>query len=229
MDESQTQDEPDVQDEAPEQEAPTEVQEETPEVTPEAEAKVVDEGQESIQEEDSSDDDYQPQPTVAPPKLEVGEDGTLDVNQLNDWANQVVNVAQQRSAQEAQAQVREKEQWNSLYEKYPELKGNKKMRDLIHQQRMGRIVANGKDDVIGAWESIRKFADESKQQGVKSAQESIVRQKSANLESASTPNDQSSAKKRNEQLLDLSAARNRRTADEARHELLKGMIERGEI
>ncbi len=226
MDESQPQDEQDVKDEAPEQ-APEETQEQVEKpVGEETTEAPVEETEEKVEEATQVD---APVPAPQYQDLQVGEDGTLDVNQLNQWGRSVIDNAKAITAKELQAERMEDKQWKSLYKKYPEIEGDKKIRDMIHKQRVGNIITGGKDDVMGAWTSIRKYAADSKQEGVKSAQESITRQKSANLESASTPNNDAATKSKNQELLDLSASRNRRVAEPARQELLKGMIERGEI
>lgn len=161
------------------------------------------------------------------PQLNVGEDGTLDVNDLNNWAQGVSQNAQYMAAKQF-AELREEDrQWNKVYEQYPEVRENKKLRDLVHKQRMGNIASGGKNDVIKAAKDIFALRSEGVTQGKKSAQESITRQKSANLESASTPTDTTST--RREELSLLMTSRSRKVAEGARQELLKEMIERGEI
>lgn len=220
-----------VQDEQPQatsDEQPVEAQEETPQ--PEATEDNKDSDSEEADESDTLEyyNDYlNKSGQNQMPELQVGDDGTLDVNNLNQWAQGVVQSAQYQSAKQF-AELREEDrQWSKVYEKYPEVRENKKLRDLVHKQRLGNITAGGKNDVVKAAKEIFALRSEGLTEGKKSAQQSITRQKSADLETASTPTDTTSS--RREELSILMTSRSRRVAEGARQQLLKDLIERGEI
>lgn len=69
-----------------------------------------------------------------------------DPEAIKGFFDEVVNTAVQRATQVAQRQTalqaREKSLWDASFEKYPSLKSNKNLRDMVHSIRMGYFQRN---------------------------------------------------------------------------------------
>lgn len=90
---------------------------------------------------------YQPLPQTPPldfSQLPVNEDNLIDPNalaqHLNSWQSQIEQNTMARTQQIYAEQEYEKGLWNKAYEKYPELKTDKDLRDMVHNARLGRVT-----------------------------------------------------------------------------------------
>jgi len=242
----QTQDTPVVEDTTPAVQPATT---DTPEPTQTTEQAVVTEEtpvetaqpvQENVQEEEDDFDYPQQQIPQFQPidfnNLPVGEDNLIDPNALAGSINQSIVAAEERAtlrAQQAyQEQRAEEKNWDKAYEKYPELKSNKELRDLVHRARLGEVT-----DMLSRTQdpsSVKlptpgqiadkffKYANTQKAEGMKQAIENTKVQSSAYVESAGTrTNDNADTKAKLYQNINNS---NKEVAKKARTDLLKSML-----
>lgn len=98
-------------------------------------------------EEEEEYQTYQPIPQVAPidfSQLPVDENNLIDPNALAGMINQRIAQSEQNAVANAQRiyaeQEQEKNLWTKAYEKYPDLKTNKELRDMVHQSRLGKVT-----------------------------------------------------------------------------------------
>lgn len=90
---------------------------------------------------------YQQVAPVAPidfSQLPVDENNLIDPNALAQQINGRIAQAEQNAAARAQQiyaeQEAEKRHWEKAYDKYPELKTNKELRDMVHNSRLGKVT-----------------------------------------------------------------------------------------
>ena len=108
------------------------------------EAPVVEEVSEI--EEDYGYPDYQlPQnPGLDFSKLPVGEDNLINPEALASAITQQIATAEERATLRAQQSFQEQQAetraWEKAYEKYPDLKTNKELRDMVQQTRIGQFT-----------------------------------------------------------------------------------------
>lgn len=223
MEENQPQitDAPDVPNEAVETPQETTEPQETVETT---------EVQEEVQEDD---DDYLPHytetqelPDFDLTNLPADENGLVDLNAYAEAMKQrdVTLMEQARAAarQEFLEQRQEERAWSKAVEKYPQLKGNRELRDLIHQTRMGSIVEGKNPTPLQIADQLFKHLGTAKTEGYQQAKTTETIQKSASLETASQP---ASNETRKEQLFKkISDSHDRTGAEAAQRELLKMMV-----
>jgi len=143
-----------------------------------------------------------PIPAVAPidfSQLPVDENNLIDPNALASQINQRIAQAEQNAAARAQQlyaeQESEKRQWDKAYEKYPDLKNNKEMRDLVHNARLGKVTellsSNSDPSSIKlptpaqVADNLFKYVGQAKTEGMQQANQNTQVQKSGVLETAS--------------------------------------------
>lgn len=243
MDESQNQpDEPttdvtpveNTPSEAPDQQASTDEQ---PEVTTAPEVEQVAEASQEVEEDDEYPNFQMPDaPQLDFNNLPVGDDNLIDPNALAGAINQQMATIEQRAVAQAQQafqeQRAEEKAWEKAYDKHPELKTNKELRDLVHRARLGEVA-----DLLSKTQDPRsvklptpgqvadkffKNISSAKQEGYKQATENVKVQSSAYVESSTTKTDDSSdaiAKAR--QNINNPNAEIRK---QARQDLLKSMV-----
>lgn len=183
-----------------------------------------------------------PVPALSPidPSAFVDENGYVDVNKLSDAFNQRLSSVQQTASaaaqRELQAQRIEERGWSQATEKYPQLKTDRALRDIVQNARIGRTTemyrAAGNDATKLAAIKIPTPAQvasqlfdrlaQAKTEGVKTATETTVMAASTHLETASTPVVTSSKK---EQLFQkIRDPKDPIGANEAQRELLKELL-----
>lgn len=162
--------------------------------------------------EDGDDDEeealtYQA-PTPVPPidfsQLPADENGLIDPNQLAGAINQRIAQAEQNAVAQAQRMYAENEQekrlWDKAYSKYPDLKNDKELHNLVHQARIGEatdLLSRSNDPNSVKLPTPAQVADKlfkrigsAKSAGMQQATTNTVVQKSAQLETAGrTSND----------------------------------------
>lgn len=172
-------------------------------------------------------------------QLPVGDDNLIDPNALAGAINQQIAAAENRAFARSQqanleAQI-EAKGWDKAYEKFPELKTNKELRDLVQNSRIGQIsneINRAKTPEEAqkikltspsqAAEKFFKYMGNAKAEGMKQATENTVIQASAHVESAGTrTNDSSDAKSKAYQNINNP---NKEVAKKARNDLLKSML-----
>lgn len=240
MDEQSTT--PDVQEEVVEQPDTTTEQ---PDVQPvEAQEQITSPEAEVSQVEIEEDEDEFSYPNYQIPEsqpldfnnLAVGDDNLIDPNALAGAINQQMATIEERAtlkAQQAyQEQRAEEKSWDKAYEKYPELKTNKDLRDLVHRARIGEVA-----DLLSKTqdpnsvklptpgqvaEKFFKYSNAQKTEGFKQATENVKVQSSAYVETSSKSSDDSAdAKTKAFQNINNP---NKQVAKQARQDLLKSMI-----
>ena len=229
----------DVQPEAEVQEAPveqTDVQTETPE--PVAPQEPAEPAVEVVEEEEYEYPNYQmpDAPNLDFNNLPVGDDNLIDPNALAGAINQQMATIEERAtlkAQQAyQEQRAEEKSWDKAYEKYPQLKENKEIRDLVHRARLGEVA-----DLLSKSQDPRsvklptpaqvadkffKYSNAQKTEGFKQATENVKVQSSAYVETASkSSDDNADAKAKAFQNINNP---NKLVAKQARQDLLKSML-----
>lgn len=172
-------------------------------------------------------------------QLPVGDDNLIDPNALAGAINQQIAAAENRAfarSQQAQQEAQiEAKGWEKAYEKFPELKSNKELRDLVQNSRIGQIsneINRAKTPEEAqkirltspsqAAEKFFKYMGNAKAEGMKQATENTVIQASAHVETAGTRTDDSSdAKSKAYQNINNP---NKEVAKKARNDLLKSML-----
>lgn len=160
-------------------------------------------------------------------------DGNIDPNAfaaaINQQITQATEVARQQARVEAQEQIKEQKLWEQAENAYPELKQDRELRDMVKNARWGEWVAtNGAKNP-----SPKAIADklfnkigQAKKQGVEQAQNNVRVQQSAVLETASNT---ASATPAQDLQTRVATASTREQRDSATSELLKTLIDSGDI
>lgn len=213
--------------------------EETVQETPveETEVQEVDETVEGpveeVQEVEEEADEYQaPQyPTFTPnidfSQLPTTEDGLLDPNALASTITEQIAQAQAAAVQEAQARFQEERQeerlWNKAIEKYPELKTDKELRELVQNTRLGSLAQTNKFPTPAqVAETLFKRMGSAEAKGAKQATESVKIQKSAYVETSQVKSDDGATKR--QQLEQQIVSPDPTVRTKATNELLKSML-----
>jgi hypothetical protein len=161
------------QSEAPVEEAPTNVEAEPTEAPAEAPS------QEEIVEAP-----YYP-PVQPEPNFEVNEEGFVDPNQ---FYQKVKADAVNELREEMKFQESERKAWAAVENKYPELKEDKELKDLVHNQRLADVAQGGRGDLNKVADKLFNKLNGYKIQGRTQAQVSEKVQKSASLASTTANN-----------------------------------------
>lgn len=168
--------------------------------------------------------------------LPSGEDGLIDPNALAASINQQIATAEERATQKAmnafQEQQAETRAWDKAIEKYPDLKSNKDLRDMIQQTRIGQFSEALNRNVapqdiklktpMQVAETFFKHIGTAKAEGMKQATTNTVVQQSAYTESASRrSNDTGDNRTKARQNINNP---NKEVATKARTDLLRSMV-----
>lgn len=168
--------------------------------------------------------------------LPVNEDNQVDPNMLAGSINQSISAAEERAfarAQQAMQEQRvEEKSWDRAYDKHPELKENKELRDLVHRARLGEVtdlLSRTQDPSSVKLPTPSQVADKffknlatAKAAGMKQANENTVVQASAHVETAGRrTNDGSDSRSK---LFQQLKNPNKEVSKKAGQELLKDML-----
>jgi hypothetical protein len=129
----------------------------------------------------------QPQPTT--PQFQPDEDGYIDPNQ---FYNKVLADAEARIEQKLAFQESERRAWQSIEQKYPEIKEDAELRDLVNAQRIADVARGGKGDLNAIAGKVLGKIQSYQTIGKAQAQVSEKIQKSASLQKSTANNVDSS-------------------------------------
>lgn len=245
----ETQAQPPVAEEVQDQQPPQEVDheedvQEVPGVEADApEQPVAPEVTEEVLVDEEDDEpviDFTPSavPEVAPfdiSKLPQDEDGNVDPAAFQTALGEYIAAEASRQAQTGTNQLRMEMQyereWNKAVSKFPELKTDKELRQLVQDQWMAGVLLNdgtGYKSPEKVASRFQKLRGSAKQEGIKSATETVRVQASAHLESSATTaapkaSGAASAKER------INNATSRAELDAANLDYLKELIRSGDI
>jgi hypothetical protein len=141
---------------------------------------------------------------------------------------QVLEQAAQISTQKVMEARAEERAWERTFEKYPQVKANKDLRDQVHKMRLGEVASTGKNvSPVKVADRLFKVIASAREEGVKQATQTVTIQSSAHLE---TSNNTASEKglKAQKDWTNI-GSRDRRESDSARTALLKQMLADGQI
>ena len=127
------------------------------------------------------------------PEFTADENGYIDPKQ---FYNQVLQDAEARMEQKLRFQESERKLWNQVENKYPEIKEDPELRDMLNAQRIADVTSGGKGDLNSLAEKLIGKIQNYQNKGKAQAQISEKVQKSASLES-STANSTSTTKDNN--------------------------------
>lgn len=170
--------------------------------------------------------------------LPANEDGYLDPNTLAGAINQAnaqtFEAARTAARNEYQEQRTEEKSWEKAYDKHPELKENKELRDLVQNSRIGaytdamsRVRSPEQAQSVKLQtptqvaEKLFKHLATEKAAGMKQATENTVIQASAHVETAGRRSDNSENRSKLYQNINNA---NKEVAKKARSALLKNML-----
>ena len=160
-------------------------------------------------------------------------EGNIDPNAfaaaINQQITQATEVARQQARMEAQEQIKEQKLWEQAENSYPELKQDKELRDMVKNARWGEWVAtNGSKNPSpkAIADKIFNKIGQAKKMGVEQAQNNVRIQESAVLETASNT---ATATPQAELRTRVASANSREQKDTATTELLKTLIDSGDI
>ncbi len=160
-------------------------------------------------------------------------EGNIDPNAfaaaINQQITQATEVARQQARMEAQEQIKEQKLWEQAETSYPELKQDKELRDMVKNARWGEWVAtNGQKNPSpkAIADKIFNKIGQAKKMGVEQAQNNVRIQESAVLETASNT---ATATPQAELRTRVASANSREQKDTATTELLKTLIDSGDI
>lgn len=160
-------------------------------------------------------------------------EGNIDPNAfaaaINQQITQATEVARQQARMEAQEQIKEQKLWEQAETSYPELKQDKELRDMVKNARWGEWVAtNGQKNPSpkAIADKIFNKIGQAKKMGVEQAQNNVRIQESAVLETASNT---ATASPQAELRTRVASANSREQKDTATTELLKTLIDSGDI
>lgn len=165
--------------------------------------------------------------------LPVNEQNLIDPDAMSAAFNQQIANAEERATMRArqsfQEQQAETRAWDKAYEKYPDLKGNKELRDMVQQARIGQFTESFNRNTDPSTVKIRtpmqvadtifKHIGTAKQEGMKQATTNTVVQQSAYTEtSGRRSSDTGDA--RNKAFQNINNP-NKAVANQARNDLLR--------
>ena len=173
------------------------------------------------------------------PKAFADENGYVDVNKLTEAINQAITGVQQTASATAQremaAQRAEERLWNATFDKYPDLKTDRSLRDFVQQARVGkateayRIAGNDPARMaqikiptpLQMASELFKRIGQAKTEGVQSATETTtVAESNAVLPSGNAAPTTS----KREELFKNIRSNDRLTAEASQKELLKDLL-----
>ena len=125
----------------------------------------------------------QPQPQA--PSFEQDENGFIDPNQ---FYNKVLADAEARIEQKLAFQESERRVWQSVENKYPELKEDSELRDIVNAQRLADVARGGKGDLNAIAKQVLGKMQSYQARGKAQAQVSEKVQKSAALQNTTANN-----------------------------------------
>lgn len=224
---------------APEAEAPTQAPAQTEPTQEYAQEPVQAPVQEQAQDDGVELDtlpNYGQAPELQPfdwSNLPQDVEGNIDPNAfaaaINQQITQATEVARQQARMEAQEQIKEQKLWEQAETSYPELKQDKELRDMVKNARWGEWVAtNGQKNPSpkAIADKIFNKIGQAKKMGVEQAQNNVRIQESAVLETASNT---ATASPQAELRTRVASANSREQKDTATTELLKTLIDSGDI
>ena len=166
-------------------------------------------------------------------QLPQDDEGNIDPNTfaaaINQQITQATEVARQQARMEAQEQIKEQKLWEQAENAYPELKQDKELRDMVKNARWGEWVAtNGAKNPSpkAIADKIFNKIGQARKMGVEQAQNNVRVQESAVLETASNT---ASATPAQDLQTRVATATTREQKDSATSELLKTLIDSGDI
>jgi hypothetical protein len=136
------------------------------------------------------------------------------------------NVLQQ-TTQLNLAMRQEERLWKKAEEAYPDLNGNKELRDMVHNLRVNYVERGSKMTPKQAADKIFKYVKGAKEQATQDATQTVRVQASAHLESAGNTASQETLQTRDN--ISQIGHHDRRTARNARENTLKDWIKSGKI
>lgn len=188
--------------------------------TPQVEQEVVSEEPKQVEQPDVNYDlsrFYQPQQEV--PQFTPDEEGFIDPNA---FYNKVLADAEARIEQKLAFQESERRAWNSIESKYPEIKEDAELRELVNAQRLADVARGGKGDLNEIASKVLGKFQSYQAKGKVQAQVSEKVQKSASLESNTANNIDSN---KTDDLLDRMASGDKSAADQ----LISEWLESGKL
>lgn len=178
-------DAPVVQESIPEPTTQEVVTEQTPETNNEPLQNTETEVKETVVQEDITpqyDITQFLQNNTAEPDIAVDENGYIDPK---DFYNKVLSEAEARIERKLQFQEAERKLWHSVENKYPEIKEDPELRDILNAQRIADVASGGKGDLNKIAEKLLGKIQSYQAKGKVQAQVSEKVQKSAALETNS--------------------------------------------
>lgn len=177
----------------PESQAQTPVVQETQTVETNTEAPLENTQTETVTQtvtqEDTSIPEYDItkflQDTSVEPDITPDENGYIDPK---DFYNKVLSAAEARIERKMQFQESERKLWQSIENKYPEIKEDSELRDILNAQRIADVASGGKGDLNKIAEKLLGKIQSYQAKGKVQAQVSEKVQKSAVLETNSNNN-----------------------------------------
>lgn len=125
------------------------------------------------------------QPQEQAPQFVPDEDGYIDPNK---FYQQVKADAVNELRREMQFQESERKAWNAIENKYPELKEDSELRDIVNAQRIADVASGGKGDLNQIAGKVLGKIQSYQTRGKAQAQVSEKVQKSASLQSTTANN-----------------------------------------
>lgn len=125
----------------------------------------------------------QPQPQA--PQFTPDEDGYIDPNQ---FYNKVLADAEARIEQKLAFQESERRAWQAIENKYPEIKEDSELRDIVNAQRLADVARGGAGDLNAIAGKVLGKIQSYQTRGKAQAQISEKVQKSASLQQSTANN-----------------------------------------
>jgi len=123
---------------------------------------------------------YSPEPDITP-----DENGFIDPK---DFYNKVLTAAEARIERKMKFQESERKLWQSVENRYPEIKEDSELRDILNAQRIADVASGGKGDLNKIADKLLGKIQSYQAKGKVQAQVSEKVQKSAVLETNSNNN-----------------------------------------
>lgn len=143
-------------------------------------------------------------------------------------SQQVLQQSSQQTSQQLLAMRQEERAWQKAETKYPELKNNKELRDLVHNTRINYLDKGSRMSPSQAADKLFKFIQGAEQRGQAQATETVrVQAVTTHLETASNTASESAVRAR-ENATRIGSS-NRREARAAREDLIKDWIKNNQI
>lgn len=153
------------------------------------------------------------------PEFTVDDSGYIDPK---DFYNRIMRDAEARIEQRLKFQESERKLWSNIEKKYPEIKEDGELRDILNNQRIADVASGGKGDLNKIADKLLGKIQSYQQKGKAQAQVSEKIQKSAALESTTA---NTADTNRDGDLMD----RMRRGDQQARDQLISEWLASGKI